>query len=195
MFDAQKSDFRNGLPFLGGRLWIDLVNSSSAVLGDLIKTSGDWRVWATAAGIDAAGEETELEREAHEARQLRSAFSRLFDCLAAEQSPPFDAICAINEHLSSTGSYPKLETVGGRLTVKQTSIEAPSALGRVAMDFADFIGRYEPQRLRHCSNPECSMVFYDTAKNGTRRWCSMESCGNRHKVRIHRARRGEPTKS
>ena len=36
--------------------------------------------------------------------------------------------------------------------------------------------------IRKCENPECVIVFYDTSKNHTRRWCSMQVCGNRFKV-------------
>jgi len=193
MFDVSKGDFRDGMPFLGGRIWIDLVNSTSIVLGDLIKTSEGWRLWATAAGLNSAGERAELERQADEARELRSAFARIFDPLAAAQSPPIDAVRTINAQLSTMASYTKLEPDGDRLIATEIAIEPPTAVGKLAMDFADFLGTYEPHRLRHCGNPECSMVFYDSAKNGTRRWCSMESCGNRHKVRAHRARRSQTT--
>lgn len=191
MLDAPKGDFRDGMPFLGGRLWIDLVNSVSIVLGDLIKTSEGWRIWATAAGLNSPTEKTELDRQVVEARELRSALARIFDPLSAEQSPPLDAIGTINEHLATMVFYTKLEPDGHRLRATESAVEPPTAVGKLAADFADFIGNYEPNRLRHCSNPECSMVFYDSAKNGTRRWCSMESCGNRHKVRMHRARRSQ----
>ncbi|MFB6818100.1 CGNR zinc finger domain-containing protein [Streptomyces sp. NPDC056347] len=38
-----------------------------------------------------------------------------------------------------------------------------------------------PDRVRHCAHPECVLWFYDISKNGSRRWCSMEVCGNRAK--------------
>jgi predicted RNA-binding Zn ribbon-like protein len=31
-------------------------------------------------------------------------------------------------------------------------------------------------------------VFYDESRAGSRRWCSMQRCGNRAKVRAHRQR-------
>jgi predicted RNA-binding Zn ribbon-like protein len=46
-----------------------------------------------------------------------------------------------------------------------------------------------PQRLRNCANPDCPFWFLDTTRSGTRRWCSMSSCGNRHKARRHYRRR------
>lgn len=39
-----------------------------------------------------------------------------------------------------------------------------------------------PERLRQCDHPDCTLYFYDTSKNGSRRWCSMKTCGNRAKA-------------
>ena len=49
----------------------------------------------------------------------------------------------------------------------------------------------EVVRLRHrlliCGNPHCRLVFIDESKSGTRRWCDDAGCGNRDRVRRHRA--------
>ncbi|MBN6050606.1 CGNR zinc finger domain-containing protein, partial [Nonomuraea sp. RK-328] len=39
-----------------------------------------------------------------------------------------------------------------------------------------------PSRVRRCAHPECVLWFLDVSKNGSRRWCSMEGCGNRAKA-------------
>lgn len=44
-------------------------------------------------------------------------------------------------------------------------------------------------RIRECAAHDCALVFADTSRPGLRRWCAMERCGNRHKVRALRARR------
>ncbi|MFE4395106.1 MULTISPECIES: CGNR zinc finger domain-containing protein [Streptomycetaceae] len=44
-------------------------------------------------------------------------------------------------------------------------------------------------RVRECGADNCQLIFVDTSRPGRRRWCSMERCGNRHKVRALRARR------
>ncbi|MFE4976657.1 CGNR zinc finger domain-containing protein [Kitasatospora sp. NPDC056651] len=44
-------------------------------------------------------------------------------------------------------------------------------------------------RVRECGADDCRLIFVDTSRPGRRRWCSMERCGNRHKVRALRARR------
>ena len=69
-----------------------------------------------------------------------------------------------------------------------TEIVESDVFGRIASDLTDFIATFEPRRLRKCGADDCSLVFYDTARNATRRWCSMAACGNRHKVKRHRAR-------
>jgi len=45
-----------------------------------------------------------------------------------------------------------------------------------------------PDRVRPCANPDCMLWFFDTTRNGTRRWCSMAVCGNRMKARRHHDR-------
>jgi predicted RNA-binding Zn ribbon-like protein len=44
----------------------------------------------------------------------------------------------------------------------------------------------DPERVRKCGH--CVLHFYDTSKKGTRRWCSMQLCGNRLKVAAYAAR-------
>jgi predicted RNA-binding Zn ribbon-like protein len=44
-------------------------------------------------------------------------------------------------------------------------------------------------RVRQCDGVRCGLVFVDTSRPGRRRWCSMEHCGNRAKLRAYRDRR------
>jgi len=45
-------------------------------------------------------------------------------------------------------------------------------------------------RLKACTDDGCQWAFYDTTRNHSRTWCSMDVCGNREKTRRYRARRG-----
>jgi predicted RNA-binding Zn ribbon-like protein len=45
-----------------------------------------------------------------------------------------------------------------------------------------------PGRIRNCEHPHCVLWFLDTSRNGTRRWHSMTTCGNRAKAQRHYAR-------
>lgn len=44
-----------------------------------------------------------------------------------------------------------------------------------------------PGRIKQCAHPHCILWFYDTSKNGTKRWHSMATCGNRAKAARHYA--------
>jgi predicted RNA-binding Zn ribbon-like protein len=52
---------------------------------------------------------------------------------------------------------------------------------------AGLFAEVDRNRLRKCGH--CVLHFYDTSKKGTRRWCSMQLCGNRQKVAAYAARR------
>jgi len=62
------------------------------------------------------------------------------------------------------------------------------AIGRIlgTAFLAELDGRW--QRLRICHDEGCSTVFFDRSKNKSGKWCSMDTCGNRAKVRAFRAR-------
>lgn len=62
---------------------------------------------------------------------------------------------------------------------------APEVLAPVLWSAADLLLALHRLRLRACANPKCRWLFLDDSKAGSRRWCSMSSCGNRAKVRRH----------
>ena len=43
-------------------------------------------------------------------------------------------------------------------------------------------------RLKACRSDACRWAFVDSARNRSRRWCSMQVCGNREKARAFRRR-------
>ena len=45
-------------------------------------------------------------------------------------------------------------------------------------------------RFRTCANSHCRWAFYDNSKNGSGRWCSMDTCGAKNKISAFRARSG-----
>jgi predicted RNA-binding Zn ribbon-like protein len=58
--------------------------------------------------------------------------------------------------------------------------------GPVALNAAKLFAQVDHSRVRKCG--QCVLHFYDTSKKGTRRWCSMQLCGNRFKVAAYAAR-------
>ncbi|MFJ5998069.1 CGNR zinc finger domain-containing protein [Streptomyces sp. NPDC092370] len=66
-----------------------------------------------------------------------------------------------------------------------TGAQLLSTIARDAIDL--FTGPFA-DRIRECGAHDCHLLFVDTSRPGRRRWCAMEHCGNREKVRAHRAR-------
>jgi predicted RNA-binding Zn ribbon-like protein len=52
---------------------------------------------------------------------------------------------------------------------------------------ADLLSEADTSRLRKCES--CVVHFFDTSKKGSRRWCSMNICGNKLKVAAYQKRR------
>jgi len=52
---------------------------------------------------------------------------------------------------------------------------------------ADLLSEPESARIRQCE--ECVVHFFDTSKKGSRRWCSMNICGNKLKVAAYQRRK------
>ena len=58
----------------------------------------------------------------------------------------------------------------------------------IAVAAVDLLRSDRLARLKLCGN--CSWLFLDRSRNGSRRWCSMDECGVHTKMRRYRARRG-----
>jgi len=62
------------------------------------------------------------------------------------------------------------------------------AFGRLLAIVADAQGAGTWQRLKVCAADDCAWAYYDVSRNRSRRWCSMDVCGNRAKVSAFRGR-------
>jgi len=60
-------------------------------------------------------------------------------------------------------------------------------LAPLAYSAAMLFATADRSRVRKCD--QCVLHFHDASKKGTRRWCSMQLCGNRLKVAAYAARR------
>ncbi|MGA9668020.1 MAG: ABATE domain-containing protein [Terracidiphilus sp.] len=66
------------------------------------------------------------------------------------------------------------------------------ALAPVAESAVDLLANGDFHLIRRCESETCVLWFYDRTRSHHRRWCSMASCGNRHKVAAFRKRSSEP---
>jgi predicted RNA-binding Zn ribbon-like protein len=80
--------------------------------------------------------------------------------------------------------------------VRETALEInkPDDLwALIAHATADLLTDTETSRIRKCET--CVVHFFDSSKKGSRRWCSMNICGNKVKVAAYQRRKraaGDP---
>ena len=125
-------------------------------------------------------------------RPLRAALTRIAYDLAEGSRPPIpidpprpDDIATVNAAAAVPPLVPALRPGGGTTFVAPPATAAFSTLAR---DAVDLFGGPLARRIRVCAAENCGLLLVDTSRPGRRRWCSMERCGNRAKVRTHRSR-------
>ena len=60
----------------------------------------------------------------------------------------------------------------------------------IARSAATLLTSPERARVGECADDRgCGYLFLDTSRNRSRRWCSMEDCGNRAKAILHYERK------
>jgi predicted RNA-binding Zn ribbon-like protein len=64
----------------------------------------------------------------------------------------------------------------------------PALFARLLAAIADAQCAGNWYRLKACAADDCQWAFYDSSRNHSRTWCSMEVCGNRAKTRAYRKR-------
>lgn len=192
--------------FDAGQLCLDFANTLSdrpneAPQEEKLHYYADLVDWAEAANILSADEATEMHREALRrpteadrtfagAISLREAVYRLFSAIAAGAEPPVGDLEAVNRAIGAAAVRGRLSPLHGHFhwTWEHDPSVLDSMIAPVAWSVAELLTSNDLHRVHECAGDDCGWLFMDTSKNGSRRWCSMETCGNRAKARRHRAR-------
>jgi predicted RNA-binding Zn ribbon-like protein len=188
---------------LGDDQALELLNTRAVpapgVQVELIGDGAGYLAWLTRAGLieerdRAAIEEmfspAELDEVAAAARDLRERLR--FAVTAWMKDPlapiPPEVIDELNTVLAAGQRFAQLHTddTGGLLVHDHHRwTHLAHLLVPVAEAWARLLADGEPTLVRQCEG--CTIIFYDRTKAHRRRWCSMALCGNREKVRRHRA--------
>jgi predicted RNA-binding Zn ribbon-like protein len=126
------------------------------------------------------------ERELSDALMLRAAIVQLAEARLASRAAAASDIDVVNLFAATPDLPPALD--GGSRQAGAGQARATQALSTIARNAVALFGPETPGRLRECSAADCGFVYLDTSRSGNRRWCSMQRCGNRAKVRAHRER-------
>jgi predicted RNA-binding Zn ribbon-like protein len=190
----QSAEFR--ALFLAGHPALDFLNTRMRVAGefvDLFERYEDVLSWLEQAGFTVIGTEWNdaSRRLLNSARKLRQSIRVLVEKRkAGRRGDP----AILNDFLAQAQSYPQLvwnkpRSLKIHRIRRQDTAEA--ILAPIAEAAADLLTRADFHLVKRCEDESCVLWFSDQTKSHHRRWCSMELCGNRHKVAAYRKRRRE----
>jgi len=181
--------------FEAGNLALDLANTRPLSNGrpvDHLATDDAADAWLAAAELTERG--ALLGSDAPTRAALLDGLKALRDSAAEVAMAVRDATQVDDAHLNRlnrvlatrTWSRHIVRGVGGFKTREIPTDLVPAAcLVPIAEAAAALLGEVDPARVRQCDDASCVLWFVDTTRNGSRRWCSMERCGNRAKSAAH----------
>lgn len=134
------------------------------------------------AGMDAYVSETDLI----DAKSLRASIAHLAVAASRDLPHALEDIDVVNLYAAMPDIPPSL--AGGSRRAGRTSSRPSQGLAAIAREAIELFSPRSEERIRECAADDCELVFYDESRSNNRRWCSMQRCGNRAKVRAHRRR-------
>jgi predicted RNA-binding Zn ribbon-like protein len=184
--------------FLGGDIALDFVNTvmvEERELVDRITTPAELAAWVAASSLGSEfGAPTWISPSVHaRALGLRRALKAGFDALVTDGAVPDSTVATVNAILR-TGPGAELRRAADGELRRELRVDLHEGAVLLPWLLADAGARLlvgdRAKLLRRCANHDtCVLVFLDTSRSRTRRWCSMELCGNRSKVAAHARRR------
>jgi len=172
------------------RLVQALVNTLNAEFArDLLGTRETAAAWLTAAGLlPALSAGPALSAAEHAALlEVREAIRGV---LAAHTSQDPDQAAAdrLTRALASCRLTVTARPDGGMSLASADHDPFSRALGAIAVAIAEAAVTGTWARLKSCPGHLCGWAFYDRSAAARSRWCSMQLCGARAKMRTYRAR-------
>lgn len=204
--------FAGELPFkyVGGDPSLDLVNTvdwtARGPIEDRLTDYVRLTRWAEGAGVITPRQAAQLRAEAlshprvaervyRDALELRWQLRRLFTAVErGDRVEGSDELEALNASLQRAlsqlelGASPRATRGASplRWSWSGESERLDSLLWPVVRAAAELLVSEESSQIRECAGEDCGWMYVDRSRNGLRRWCQMESCGNREKARRRR---------
>jgi predicted RNA-binding Zn ribbon-like protein len=166
-------------------LVIDFVNTAGfGPEREDLPTPAHLRRWLAEQGLEPGPRATRTEWE--EARHVREALRDLLSDHNEVETDVAGATAVLDEAARRAGLGVRFVTGGTRAEPSTGGVRG--AIGRILAEVSAGMADGTWERMKACRADDCRWAFLDTAKNRTRAWCSMQSCGNRAKVQAYRER-------
>ena len=189
------------LELVGGVLCLDFantINSRREPEHDYLLTYSDIVEWAGKVEILSVQQvkslqqlETQdvrkVEGALEKGRKAREVIHRVFSAVANKSEPKEDDLMAIThlyEEAIANGQHVRIDQHYKFAWRADETFDA--FLWPIASSAESLLLTKELSRVKEC--PNCRWLFLDTSKNQSRRWCSMNTCGARDKMRRYHKR-------
>jgi predicted RNA-binding Zn ribbon-like protein len=134
--------------------------------------------WLAVSGLAVESCTTaQLER----AWELRESIHAAATAAARQDPLPVSAVQVINDCSTQGRAAAILTPEGNRQWRLGSASSVEDALGVIAADAISIIAGERDGKLALCASPTCRAAFFDTSRSRTRKWCEMNTCGNRQK--------------
>ena len=196
------SDWRDGFLFLGNQLALDFLNTRPVQNGEPMELLPDFSAllrWFQAAELLSArdvanlqqkwGKSARAQRTVEAFRELREKLRKEILAWEGGGAVHHSTVDELNRLLADHPMRTKLKTSGSASATELwfEPRQPEDLLAPLGYSAAMLFANVDRSRVRKCD--QCVLHFHDTSKKGTRRWCSMQLCGNRFKVAAYAARR------
>ena len=195
------SDWKDGFLFVGNQVALDFLNTRPVQDGEPLELLPDFNAllrWFLAAGLLTPHQTASLQEQwegSDRARRTVEVLRELREKLRKEVvvwekggSPHRNMVDELNRLMADHPMLFRLKASGrAAATEMWFAPHQPEDLyAPLAHNAAMLFAHADRNRVRKCG--QCVLHFQDTSKRGTRRWCSMQLCGNRLKVAAYAAR-------
>ncbi|MEP6988208.1 MAG: ABATE domain-containing protein [Chloroflexota bacterium] len=188
---------------IGGELCLDFANTVSwrgtERAHDWLYNFAHFGAWGELVGQITEQEQADLmnvaEQQHNQAQRvlqkavvLREAINTIFSDLRYGKPLPQPELAILNAYLPEALGHLQVGVHDNEVlwVWSQDGIELERILWPVLWSAANLLMSERIVKLRTCE--ACAWLYLDTTKNHSRRWCTMEDCGNRAKVRRFRQR-------
>jgi predicted RNA-binding Zn ribbon-like protein len=192
----------DGFLFVGNHLALDLLHTRiipDQAPVELLPDTAALEKWLMAVGLLTSAKGKGLVRrwrDSEEGRkflkELRSFRERLRAVVIQHEAGGTISSRFLAELNRLLQEYPARITLSAKYGKLQREVRFEPSTPRevwapIIAATADLLTEVEPSRVRKCES--CIMHFYDISKKSSRRWCSMNICGNRVKFAAYKQRR------
>ncbi|MEU1917027.1 CGNR zinc finger domain-containing protein [Streptomyces massasporeus] len=134
--------------------------------------------WLAVSGL---GVESCTTAQLELARELRESIHAVLTAAASQKDLPASAVQVINDCSAQGRAAAILTPEGNRQWRLSSASCVEDALGVIAADAISIVAGERDGKLALCASPTCRAAFFDTSQSRSRKWCEMNTCGNRQK--------------